>query len=189
MHREVAFGRGRAKFIREETKPAVFGRRESDTRVHISLMRFRLGSLSSELQFVFSDQLRVGSAPRIVLVDEGEVRLEVGERGVVTIDDHTGHYVFCEDFGGERFVVTTPSEERIMTVLVAYLSGGGSFIPASSGLAVAGLVGETLDEIERHMILHTLRHFHGNRTRAAEALGISLRTIRNKLRRYCAPRI
>ena len=38
--------------------------------------------------------------------------------------------------------------------------------------------------IERELILETLRHCHGNRTRAANILGISIRTIRNKLHEY-----
>ncbi len=44
--------------------------------------------------------------------------------------------------------------------------------------------GKTLDEIERAAIDGALRAHRGNRTRAAEALGISVRTIRNKLRVY-----
>jgi len=41
-----------------------------------------------------------------------------------------------------------------------------------------------LDQIERRAILDTLRHTAGNQTRAAKALGISDRTLRDKLRRY-----
>ena len=42
----------------------------------------------------------------------------------------------------------------------------------------------TMDEIEREAILSTLRKTHGNRTRAAEILGIGLRTLQRKLREY-----
>ena len=48
------------------------------------------------------------------------------------------------------------------------------------------LVGRTVAEVERHLILDTLHHTLGNRTRAASILGISLRTLRNKLRQYGA---
>jgi two-component system response regulator FlrC len=34
------------------------------------------------------------------------------------------------------------------------------------------------------LILATLRRLNGNRTRAAHALGISVRTVRNRLREY-----
>lgn len=45
-------------------------------------------------------------------------------------------------------------------------------------------VGQTLDQIERLAIEATLSECAGNRTRAAERLGISIRTLRNKLREY-----
>jgi two-component system response regulator FlrC len=45
---------------------------------------------------------------------------------------------------------------------------------------------DTLDEIEKKHILAALEHCQGNRTRAAEVLGISIRTLRNKLRQYRA---
>jgi two-component system, response regulator FlrC len=51
---------------------------------------------------------------------------------------------------------------------------------------VIGLVGRTVAEVERDLILETLRHCFGNRTRAAAVLGISLRTLRNKLNDYAA---
>jgi DNA-binding NtrC family response regulator len=51
---------------------------------------------------------------------------------------------------------------------------------------VPWLVGSTLQEIERELILHTLAHYLGNRTRTADVLGISIRTLRNKIRNYAA---
>ncbi len=45
-------------------------------------------------------------------------------------------------------------------------------------------VGRTVAEMERDLILQTLEHTLGNRTRAASILGISIRTLRNKLRQY-----
>ena len=49
-----------------------------------------------------------------------------------------------------------------------------------------GLVGRTVAEVERDLILETLRHCLGNRTRTAAVLGISIRTLRNKLNDYAA---
>jgi DNA-binding NtrC family response regulator len=48
------------------------------------------------------------------------------------------------------------------------------------------MVGRTLAEVEREFILKTLRHCLGNRTHAANILGISIRTLRNKLNEYAA---
>jgi DNA-binding NtrC family response regulator len=50
--------------------------------------------------------------------------------------------------------------------------------------AAGALVGRTVADVERHLILDTLQHTLGNRTQAASILGISLRTLRNKLRQY-----
>lgn len=48
------------------------------------------------------------------------------------------------------------------------------------------LVGRTVAEVERELILDTLDHCLGNRTHAAKILGISIRTLRNKLNEYTA---
>jgi DNA-binding NtrC family response regulator len=55
---------------------------------------------------------------------------------------------------------------------------------ASAGGARAGLVGRTVADVERDLILETLQHCLGNRTHAANILGISIRTLRNKLQQY-----
>jgi DNA-binding NtrC family response regulator len=46
------------------------------------------------------------------------------------------------------------------------------------------LVGRTVAHVERDLILETLKHCLGNRTHAANILGISIRTLRNKLNEY-----
>ncbi|MAZ76785.1 MAG: sigma-54-dependent Fis family transcriptional regulator [Micavibrio sp.] len=50
--------------------------------------------------------------------------------------------------------------------------------------AVEALVGKTIADVERDMIINTLDHCLGNRTHAAKILGISIRTLRNKLNQY-----
>ena len=44
--------------------------------------------------------------------------------------------------------------------------------------------GTTVEEAERRLILLTLEHTRDNKTRAAEILGISLKTLHNKLNRF-----
>ncbi|MBI4774896.1 MAG: sigma-54-dependent Fis family transcriptional regulator [Deltaproteobacteria bacterium] len=44
--------------------------------------------------------------------------------------------------------------------------------------------GHTIREVEKNMILHTLGKVDGNRTHAAKMLGISIRTLRNKINEY-----
>ena len=45
-------------------------------------------------------------------------------------------------------------------------------------------VGSTVDEAEQMLILRTLEATGGNKTRAAEILGVSLKTLHNKLKEY-----
>jgi DNA-binding NtrC family response regulator len=50
--------------------------------------------------------------------------------------------------------------------------------------AARAFVGQTVAEMEQQLILDTLQHCLGNRTHAANILGISIRTLRNKLKEY-----
>ena len=74
--------------------------------------------------------------------------------------------------------------------LLTPAAGGGIRAVAQTTLAAAQitrrLVGRTVAEVERDLILETLRHCHGNRTHAANILGISIRTLRNKLNEYAS---
>jgi DNA-binding NtrC family response regulator len=57
---------------------------------------------------------------------------------------------------------------------------------ASDGLS-SGTSGISLREMERQLLEQTLESTDGNRTRAAEILGISIRTMRNKIKEYGLP--
>jgi two-component system response regulator FlrC len=56
--------------------------------------------------------------------------------------------------------------------------------PAKPAAGGNTLVGRTVDSVEQELILDTLSHCLGNRTHAANILGISIRTLRNKLKQY-----
>ncbi len=50
--------------------------------------------------------------------------------------------------------------------------------------AARAFVGQTVAAVEQQLIIDTLSHCLGNRTHAANILGISIRTLRNKLKEY-----
>lgn len=56
----------------------------------------------------------------------------------------------------------------------------------AAGTVTRSLVGRTVADVERDLILETLKRCLGNRTHAASILGISIRTLRNKLTVYAA---
>ena len=69
----------------------------------------------------------------------------------------------------------------------------GSALPAAPARAsdasvVPVRVGTTVDEAERMLILRTLESTGQNKTRAAEILGVSLKTLHNKLKEYSQSR-
>ncbi len=69
-------------------------------------------------------------------------------------------------------------------IMLAPLKRGGDEDASSGAAGAGGLVGHTVAEVERDLILGTLSHCLGNRTHAANILGISIRTLRNKLQQY-----
>jgi two-component system, response regulator FlrC len=68
-----------------------------------------------------------------------------------------------------------------MTVPSAFGSAG---IGAGACRAVLPTAGRTIEAVEKDMILDTLCQSKGNRSHAAAVLGISIRTLRNKLHEY-----
>ncbi len=72
----------------------------------------------------------------------------------------------------------------------ATLAGAGSHAtpasPADDPDTVRFQIGTTVEDAEKGLILRTLEHTRNNKTRAAEILGISLKTLHNKLKEYGA---
>ena len=92
-----------------------------------------------------------------------------------------------------RAVLLTSGEEIGVDGLMTPDGARFDQVPASPVVAHAqvaaeqvtrALVGRTVADVERDLILETLKHCLGNRTHAANILGISIRTLRNKLNEY-----
>ena len=65
-----------------------------------------------------------------------------------------------------------------------WLSGGTAGRPAAGSSAVEELAGKPLADIEKKVILTTLQQFKGHRAKTAVALGIGIRTLGMKLKRW-----
>jgi DNA-binding NtrC family response regulator len=59
-------------------------------------------------------------------------------------------------------------------------------VALTPGAVIPLLIGSTVTEVEQELVLQTLARCDGNRTRAARLLGVSVRTLRNKIRQYAA---
>lgn len=95
------------------------------------------------------------------------------------IDADAGRAVAAVRAGALDYLPLPPERELIAAVLRAALQPG-----RTADAAVAALVGHTVEDVERDLILGTLENCGGNRTLAAQILGISVRTMRNKLRAF-----
>jgi len=80
----------------------------------------------------------------------------------------------------ERAVVLT----REIVLRTEHLSFGPTPVRRASGDGISVPRGSTVDEAVRILIEDTLAKCNDNRTHAAKSLGISVRTLRNKLREY-----
>jgi len=69
-------------------------------------------------------------------------------------------------------------------ILLTSEDGAGATTGNVGDEGAQALVGRTVADVERELIIDTLQHCLGNRTHAANILGISIRTLRNKLKQY-----
>ncbi|WP_240007105.1 sigma-54-dependent transcriptional regulator [Pseudaquidulcibacter saccharophilus] len=128
-----------------------------------------------------------GQPPKAFSQNAKDALLQNGWRGNVRELENTIHravllsrenQIEAVDLGSQ--VVNTASP----------VTGGGISQDALTNAQIAvsnasvSLVGRTIENVEQEMILETLKHCLGNRTHAAVILGISIRTLRNKLKQY-----
>jgi DNA-binding NtrC family response regulator len=84
----------------------------------------------------------------------------------------------------ERAYILCDGELNLGEQEMPTLRGGSEGEGTQHGNEIHMPIGATLDEIERTFILATLRHFEGDKRRAADVLGCSLKTLYNKLHAY-----
>jgi len=80
----------------------------------------------------------------------------------------------------ERMMVLATDTELTLEDLPADLRTAARLTPATTAVDEAS----QLDRLEKSVILQTLKRFEGNRTRTAEALGISIRTLQRRLKEW-----
>jgi DNA-binding NtrC family response regulator len=81
----------------------------------------------------------------------------------------------------EEYAIRLPDGQPMSATPEAQTARSASL---SAEAATRGLVGQTVSAVEQQLIIDTLSHCLGNRTHAANILGISIRTLRNKLKEY-----
>ena len=113
-----------------------------------------------------------------------------GWRGNVRELENTMHRAVLlaqgSEIGPDAIVLSGGSDDIASVAATAAASFMDNVTPTASEdeNQTKGLVGRTVAEVERDLIIDTLQHCLGNRTHAANILGISIRTLRNKLKQY-----
>ena len=107
-------------------------------------------------------------------------------RGNVRELENTMHRAVLLATGPEitETAIRLPDGRLVGDDIQTRLSGPAAQAAAAAQGISRELVGRTVADVERDLILDTLGHCLGNRTHAANILGISIRTLRNKLKQY-----
>jgi DNA-binding NtrC family response regulator len=126
-----------------------------------------------------------GLPPRVISHDAKRVILANPWRGNVRELENTIHRAVLLAMGTEigPDAILSPEGESLQQN--ASDATARKAVEAAEA-ATRALVGRTVADVERELILDTLDHCLGNRTHAAKILGISIRTLRNKLNEYVA---
>jgi len=85
---------------------------------------------------------------------------------------------------GPEAIMLTGGRGLPVSRAVEAAAGADAAAKEADANGTAVLVGRTVAAVERDLIIDTLQHCLGNRTHAANILGISIRTLRNKLKLY-----
>jgi DNA-binding NtrC family response regulator len=139
--------------------------------------------------------LRSGQGADLLMVDiaidiyDLVVRLEADRIHVPIVacgtDNDAGAAIAAIDAGAKEYIPLPPDPAMIAAILAAVAQDTCELVDRDESIANR-IVGRTVADVERDLILETLKHCLGNRTRAANILGISLRTLRNKLTVYAS---
>jgi two-component system, response regulator FlrC len=126
-----------------------------------------------------------GLPNRTISHDAKRVLLANPWRGNVRELENTMHRAVLLSMGAEISpdAIITPEGESLAQ---SATDSAARKVAEAAEAATRALVGRTVADVERELILDTLDHCLGNRTHAAKILGISIRTLRNKLNEYSA---
>lgn len=166
------------------------GEFREDLYFRLNVVNIRLPSLKERpsdiarlAQFFADKYAEVNAVPkRKISTEAGEKLKSYSWRGNVRELENTMHRAILMAMQPEIEADAIHLNEAMGHVTAAPSVSGTSTAPTiSSG---ENMVGKTVADMEKDLIINTLDHCLGNRTHAAKILGISIRTLRNKLNQY-----
>jgi transcriptional regulator with GAF, ATPase, and Fis domain len=108
------------------------------------------------------------------------------ERAVILSENGRAVTAAALGLPGDLSLADPPSESQVASAAEEEATGSSPSPVTASGTAVTDTQGQVLrlDQLEKQAIRAALKQTAGNRTQAAAELGISIRTLRNKLQEY-----
>ena len=177
---------------RDLTEAVRLGSFREDLLYRLNVVNLRLPSLRDRPRDILAlarhfahKYAEANGAPRRPLSSATErLLISYGWRGNVRELENTMHRAVLLALGSEiePDAVRLPDGTQIGEMVRRPPAGAAR--AATDSVPPKPLVGRTVADVERDLILETLDHCLGNRTHAATILGISIRTLRNKLREY-----
>jgi two-component system, response regulator FlrC len=174
------------RLLADEVKKGTF---REDLLYRLNVMHLRIPSLRERPKDILElathfvrKYAQVNGLPDRPLSQEAQALImKTSWQGNVRELENTMHRAVLLASGGEigTGAVMTPEGESFAPVLDATTRA-----VYSAEAVTRSLVGRTVADVERDLIVDTLGHCLGNRTHAAKILGISIRTLRNKLNEY-----
>src|SRR5882724_1701668 len=157
---------------------------EMDVRLQSKLLRARPADILELAQHFAKKYADANGVPlRPISADARRVLTSNRWQGNVRELENTIHRSVLMAQGDEigPEAILTPDGDRLDLAKTAPAVAHATF---AAEQVTRALVGRTVADVERDLILETLKHCLGNRTHAANILGISIRTLRNKLNEY-----
>ncbi|GJL84346.1 MAG: sigma-54-dependent Fis family transcriptional regulator [Micavibrio sp.] len=155
--------------------------------VGLPALRERPGDVPALAQFFADKYAEANGVPKKKISKEAQAALKTyGWRGNIRELENAMHraiLVSTEDEIEESAIHLQDGPAPAATQASTAQSSASSATVENPG-GVESLIGQTVAHVERDLIINTLDHCLGNRTHAANILGISIRTLRNKLNQY-----
>jgi two-component system response regulator FlrC len=146
--------------------------------IHIPSLRDRPEDIPV-LAYYFMRKYDSPAAPRFRIFSEASMHAMLAYRW-------PGNVRELENAVNRAIVLASPEEIRTQCLNLIPADTVARPVARTNAVELPSLVGRPLHQIERDVIIGTLALAGGNRTRAAEILGISIRCLRNKLQLYAS---
>ncbi|MBY0431287.1 MAG: sigma 54-interacting transcriptional regulator, partial [Rhodospirillales bacterium] len=155
--------------------------------LHIPALRERPLDIDTLAQHFIKKYAEMNDAPlRPLSAEARQMLLKHVWRGNVRELENTMHRAVLLASGPDISLeaIMLPNAPQAAPDPAAAAAATAAAVTAAASSPTAQLVGRTVADVERDLIIDTLHHCLGNRTHAANVLGISIRTLRNKLKQY-----